>query len=336
MVAFALPPPRPDSRTLSIASLPMVVIFLGIGLVVLSREEKDTPTAAPAPPSRPSRPSVVIPFHGVQEAWRATAITLGAPITFLRLVGVWAALLWALPYGGIRIPLLIDGTISAFFEPPTGKVAPETQALVELLLLPAVFFVVPTALVAWHRYILADRMPRARLPGPDNGKRLYRLLFGASLLVFFFTWLLAKSNASDVAHLLGIANRENVLLAIYAIALVAFLYIVSAFALVFPAAAEGKLDFLPLDSVRATKPLGNSYRTGFLLSLLPFGALTAVAMLLLGRAGMTGWQLSFAQYSLLLVPVVGCFLILANCATYVTLVYRMQMGEQAIVRSVSE
>jgi hypothetical protein len=307
------------------APLPLVLVFVGIFLVSGSRNKRDSSTLPATPPVRKPQAPTIVSLSGVQEAWRATRLTVGAPVSFLRLVGVWAALLWALPYVGTHIALLGGGVISTFFETPTAKIDVEVETLVELLLLFAVIFVVPVALVAWHRYVLADRMPPSGLPRPDNGIRIYRMWFMIALfLLVLLPWQLAKSNSSDLAHLLGAASPTDVFAVVFGTASVALLYLCCPFALAFPAAAEGRLAFPTWDSVREIRYLGTSFRVGFILSLLPFGILTIASTVQIERARTDLWHASLAQYALLLVPIVGCFLALANCATYISLVYAMR------------
>ncbi len=329
--AFARVLPPPGGRVFKVVSLALAVIpMAGIGIALMPRSVAASERARARLAERKPQPLRPAAFSGVKEAWTATATTVGALFPFLRLVGPWVALLWALPYVGVHFALLRSGMIPTFFATPTGAIDPGVEiADGGLPFLFTALIGVPTALVAWHRYVIAARKPRSPLPLPDLATLRYLFRLWMLFILLSLPLRLAASNASDVARLLGISNRAGVALAIYAIGLAAILWLGSSYALVFPAVAEGNRDFLSMDAVRAAKPLGNAFRLGVFLSLLPIGAVAVASAVLNENAGLVGWRLSPAQYAFRLIPIAGVFFALANCATYLSLVYRMQVSEEA-------
>jgi hypothetical protein len=303
----------------------MRVMMAGIALTILPRSMaalRRTEQAAAAVKSSQTRKDA---FDGPGTAWSAILRVVGDWAPFARLMGPWIVLLWAVPFVGLHVAAYFDGLTANLFVAPLEKVSVATELFGErfpTLLVSA--FALPISLVGWHRHVLlgGDSKFGLSVPG-DTLRYLWRLWM--VMLMFSVLLRLVAGNAPDVARLLGGSDKllvaEVLLWAVVCVAV----YLGSAFALVFPAVAVGNGNFLGADSTRITKPLGNSFRIGFLVSLLPVGigwwALSAV----LDHFGLSGPRLSIVNYSLSLLPTAMMFFGLASCATYLSRVYATQV-----------
>ncbi|HEX4158844.1 MAG TPA: hypothetical protein VHY79_10235, partial [Rhizomicrobium sp.] len=174
----------------------------------------------------------------------------------------------------------------------------------------------PIALVAWHRYIITGEA-RGFVPYGVTARYLWRLwMLG---LILSLVAKLISANAPDLSNFLGTADKQLVTEILYWALLAIGSYRGSSFAFIFPAVAMGERDFTASDSLRLTKPLGSSFGLGFVLSLLPFGTLWWVSVVLFRRAGITGP--GSPLYALWLLPLTAMFLALAGCATYLSRAY---------------
>jgi len=255
-------------------------------------------------------------YDGVREGWAAIALVVRNWVPFVRLVGPWIVLLWAVPLVGLHIAAILTGTAHGFLDAPVGKVSAATALFAERLpytLASALAF--PIALVAWHRYIITGET-RSFAPLCVTARYLWRLW--ALGLMFSLLARLVATNSPDLAHFLGTTDKRLVSELLYWSLLALGAYRGSAFALVFAAVAMGNRDFTATDSARLTKPLGSSFALGFVFSLLPFGALWWVGIEVVRRDGIMGPSSPVSEYALWLLPVAAMFIALASCATYLS------------------
>lgn len=305
----------------------MWIMMAGIALTVLPRSMaalKRTEKAATTP--KPAEQVKNI-FSGKDEAWVAIRAVTHNWAPFARIFGPWIALLWIAPFVGLHIAAYSNGMASSLFAVPIGKMDVVTELLAERLPLLAVsIFAFPIALVGWHRYLLTSNLPAIGLGVPMGATARY--LWRLWMILFLFSILvrLVASNAPDVARLLGTSNTFLVGELLFWGVLGVEVYVGCSFALVLPAVAIENRNFVGTDSVRVSKPLGNSFRVGFVLSLLPFALACLATVQLFQHLEIAGPQLSLAGYSLWLVPTALMFLALASCATYLSRVYAAQIA----------
>jgi len=195
---------------------------------------------------------------------------------------------------------------------------------------------IPTALVGWHRYLLAQHAPRFSLPDRNVLRFLWRLW----MIVVLATVVtrVASMNARDVARLVGTEDTALVFAVLFWGCLALIVFSGSQFGLVFPAVSLGRRDFAGMDSLAMTKPLGMPFRFGFVLSLLPFAGFGYIVFWALTRMIISG-DVYFLQgidgelQSDIAFFVVAAlfFLALASCATYLSNVYASQTAPPTTV-----
>jgi len=297
----------------------ILTMMAGIFLTIIPRslaafERTKKSAAAPKPELLLQRS-----FDGTREAWTAILTVVRNLAPFAQLVGPWIVLLWAVPFIGLRIAAIVHGGALSLAALPAGTIDTATEQLGEHF--PARLtsaFAYPIALVGWHRFI-HDGTIRTFGFGASIGilaRYLWRLWMIVALIGILIALVLL--NAPDVARLLGASNRVLVTTLLFWGVLCGGTYVGSSFALVLPAVAAGNRDFLGTDSLRIAKPLGNSFRIGFMASLLPSGLAWYFSADLLDGISP---QSSLASYSLKLVPTALLFLALVSCATYLSRVY---------------
>jgi hypothetical protein len=249
-------------------------------------------------------------FRGIEQGWRANLQTLRHIGPLLRIAGPWIAIIVAANLAGSHLDELWPQYSGEF------QLRPWTGALLSV----SMAIGIPTALVAWHRHLLEDQPPRFARPN----KRVFRYWWRLWLTVFASGALVrvAALNAPDVARLVGTANVGAIFEVLYWGTLALVLLFGNKFALVFPAVALGQLDFAGMDSLVMTKPLGNAFGVGFVLSLLPWGAFGYLADVILVRMAVEGrGDLGVLTNVTLFIMTVSGFLALASCATYLSNVY---------------
>jgi hypothetical protein len=307
------------SDPISIATMWIMIagIFLAIlprSMAALKRTEKAGSTAKADKPVKNG-------FHGVGEAWAAILTVLRNWAPFAQSFGPWIVLLWAVPFLGLHIVAYHSGIAPTLFDAPVGKIDAATEVLSERLPMIVVSaFAFPIALVSWHRYVLRGAAGAFEWNTPGNIARYLWRLWMVSIL-FSVLLRVVAGNASDLARLLGTQDKLLVAKVLFWAFGCALVYVGSSSALVFPAVATGNRNFIATDSLRVTRPLGNSFRVGFVLSLAPFGCAWWGAATLLERLGLTGPHLTLPAYTLWLIPTTLLFLGLASCATYLSRVY---------------
>lgn len=310
----------------AISSAVVGIALAGSSLMILPRSIgalKRTDQVAPA--TKQSQPAKG--FSGPDEAWTAIGTVASNWTSFARLFGPWIVLLWLAPFAGLHIVAYSSGLAPNLIAAPVGKMDIAIEILAEgLPLLAASIFAFPIALVGWHRYLRSGVIPTfgLRVPTGDVLRYLWRLWM--ILLLYSVLARLVASNAPDVAGVLGTSNTLLVAELLFWGAFCLGVYAGSSFALVLPAIADGNRSFTGTDAVRISKPLGHSFRAGFVLSFLPFALAYFGAVELLNRLGISGPRLSLASYSLWLVPSALLFLALASCATYLSRVYAAQVA----------
>ena len=318
--------PRSVTGTDPISMVTMWIMMAGIALTILPRSmaalKRTEKAGAARKIDQPSRKE----FSGIDEAWSALQTVVRDWAPFARLAGPWIILLWAVPFIGLHIAAFNSGTALSLLDPPIGKVDTATELLAERL--PTIVvsaFAFPIALVNWHRYILSGTLPRIGLSAPLGVTARYLWRLWMIVLLFSILIRLAASNAPDVARLLGTPDKLLVAEILFWGVLCVEVFLGSSFALVLPAVAMGNRNFLGTDSLRVSKPLGNSFRMGFVFSLLPFVLAWWAIAELLDRFAITGPRLSLASYSLWLMPTAAMFLALTSCATYLSRIYAARL-----------
>jgi len=254
-------------------------------------------------------------FQGIDQGWRANLQTLRYIGPLLQIAGPWIAIIVAANLAGSYLDGLWPQYNGEF------QIRPWTGAFSSV----SIAIGLPTALVAWHRHLLEDQPPKFALPNKRVLRywwRLWLTLFAATALV-----RVAALNALDVARLAGTTNVDAVFEVLYWGTLALVLLFGNKFALVFPAIALGRRDFAGMDSLVMTKPLGNAFGVGFVLSLLPFAATVWLC-----DAVLTKMAIEAKSYPSLLINAgfvtmtILSFLTLASCATYLSNVYAELAG----------
>jgi hypothetical protein len=260
-------------------------------------------------------------FRGTREAGLANLATVRDIGPFLRLIGPWVVVLWAAPFVGLRIATheqIVLGVLGADHHSMNRA----SQLLSERFpFSAAAILAYPFALVTWHRHIIARKAPEAVRGSLVVATLRYLWRLYMMLIVFAVLLGVAASGASDIAHFFNLKSSAAIALALLSLLLLVELFYFSSWSLVFPAVAVGNRDFLGLDSLRLTRPLGNAFRAGLVLSLVPFGLLWGLSLLALTRVGLTGAEMSLADYAPYLAPIAFQFLALASCATYLSRIY---------------
>lgn len=322
--------PRGITGSDPISTATMYVVIAGISLTILPRSlmaQKRLDAATSKPREVQPKPRATSTIGG---GWNANVSTVRQFGPFLRIAGPWIVLLWAAPFVGIHLVAYLRGLTPSLFASSSISVDAESVVLGEQLPFLLTILAYPTVLVAWHRFILERGLPRI-MAMPDRAAMRY--LFRLWMIVLFLGIIvtLTVSNAPDLAHLLGMHNDLPAAVAISTVAMGAFVYGGSQFALVLPAIATGDRNFLGAESAYVTRRLGWRYPLGFVISLLPFGLLALASALGIYRSGISELTLStsLAPYALRLVPQALIFLALLSCATYLSWTYSERSKEYA-------
>lgn len=309
----------------------MYVVMIGISLTVLPRsiaaQKRLVVATSRLRETRAKQRSV----SGIREGWDANVAMVQNIRSFVRIVGPWIVLLWAVPLVGLHLAAYLRGITPTIFALSTVKVDVQTALFGELFpTFGMASIAYPTVLVAWHRFILQGRVPRI-MPLPDVAAMRYLFrLWMIAMLVGIIVGLTA-SNAPDLTHLLGMSDDMPVAIVILIVAACVLLYIGSQFTLVFPAVAVGNRNFLGAESAYVARRLGPSFPIGFVFSLVPYGLLAWASIETLQYADLSGPILStsLGVYAFRLIPQVAVFLALASCATYLSRVYATRSKEYA-------
>lgn len=302
------------------------IIMAGIALTILPRSMASSRRSQKAAAEPKTNQTAKKEFGGIDEAWSAIRTVVHDWRPFARLVGPWVFVLWAAPFVGLHIFAFSNGATLSLFNAPIGKIDPATKLASEgLPLIAASAFAFPIALVNWHRYILAGSIPKIGLSAPLAVTVRYLWRLWTIVLLFSILVRLVASNAPDVAEIIGSPDKQLVAGVLFWSAFCFEVYLGSSFALVLPAAAMGNRDFLGMDSLRMSKPLGSSFRMGFALSLLPFVLACWFVAGLLDRFAVIGPSSTLAGYSLWLMPTALMFLALVSCATYLSRIYAARL-----------
>jgi len=329
-VANKIPLPSDDSIKLAVMGL-FLFMLIGFSLTTMPRNIAALRRfqRAAAAPKTEQQIAKQRAFRGTRQAVSAVGETVRDFGPFLRVMGPWIVLLWAAPFVGLRLSTYEEigpGLFGADFH----SISRGTQALNELG--PSSLVAVlayPFALVTWHRHIIAKRAPDAIHGSSVMAALRYFWRLYMMLLMFPILLGLVANVTLRVAHWFGVSISFTVALALGGLFFLLIIFTFSSYALALPAVAVGNRDFVGMDSQRVTLPFRNSFAAGLMLSLLPFGLLSWFSWLALTKAGLTGAELSLADYAPYLAPIALQFLALASGATYLSRVY----GDHALATS---
>lgn len=318
--------PREITGTDPISTGTMWIMIAGIFLAILPRSMAALKRTEKAAEDTKADKPVKNGFDGVGEAWTAILTVFRNWFPFAQSFGPWIIMLWAVPYIGLHAAAFHKGLAPHFFDAPVRKIDAVTELFAERMPIALISaFAFPIALVSWHRYVLRGGAGAFGWNTPGDVLRYLWRLWMVSL-AFSVLLKLVAGNASDVASLLHTQDKLLVAKALFLTVACAFVYFGSSCALVFPAVAMGNRNFVGMDSLRITKPLGNPFRLGFVISFLPFAIAWWGIVTLLEQLGLKGSHLALAAYTLWLIPTTLLFLAFASSVTYLSRVYEARVN----------
>jgi hypothetical protein len=297
----------------------MYIFMLGIAVTVLPRgvlTQKRFERLLTKPKSQlPEGPIV----GGLREGGRAILTTVYRILPFFRLAGVWIVIVWLAPLLGLYLVSNASGhSINTLVTSTDKGAVAATFVATYFCFVLTMLVALPTVLVAWHRYILENKLPRFVLPSPNWQAMRYLFRLWIILILFGILVRIAFTNGPDLAKLLRIKDAALVSGSLFWSALVIEIYLGSSYALVFPAIALGNRQFVSMDSLVMIKRSPRAFRLGFIFSLLPLTLAWGIYAMIDRLWDQSDWLL---RYGLRAIPLTLLFVSFGSCATYISRVY---------------
>jgi hypothetical protein len=248
--------------------------FLGMVLVILPRATKgyrDYEPASKRVQQRPAPSPIVLEFPGIDAGLDAVKYVLRNIIMFLRIAGPWALVIWAVPPAVVQLVAYGNGKIANVLEPVGTKMAQDVVSTISLASLVIVGWLsVPVIAVAWHRYVLENRIPKSPLAIPDLRARRYFALTAITIAVLGAVMRVERWISTDLANLVGNSNAVTIESIGWWIFLALFVFASSPFAIMLPGVAIDDWDSDPLGFILGKGRLTRSIGVGAPFAVAPF------------------------------------------------------------------
>jgi hypothetical protein len=313
LLSFSGPPPRNGDLA---TTLMVVGCMLGILLITLPRSAKAAAQRlAVAAQQKPAAVESTSKYPALREAMASMFFVLRHPGAFALITGPWIAVFVLVPLIAFQVTAYEEGTIKTILEPVRAK--PDILTAVAMLYANIVCWIVaiPTAAVAWHRFVLENRLPRLGVALPDI--RAIRYAYRLWIFVFVIGFLnrLLGTNSGDLAREIGPDAAAKAMEAVTWLVGFAAIWLASAFALVLPAIAFDDRQMNRMDAIGAARRLGHSYGLGLVASIAPFFIAAVALEAVLGSV----FDNSFSVQQLLYFgPGILMFMAGASGATYLS------------------
>jgi len=275
-LSFGAEPPSNDHSAMAFAA---AGIMLGILLITLPRSVKAAAQRlAVAAREKPlAAATATSTYPAMHEAVASMAFVLRHPGIFARIAGPWTAVFVLVPLIAFQVTAYEQGMIKTILEPVHAKPDIPTAIAVLYATIASRIVAIPTAAVAWHRFVLENRLPRLGIALPDI--RAVRYAYRLWIFAFAIGVLnrLLGTNSGDLAREIGPDAAAKAMEAVTWLIGFGAIWLASSFALVLPAVAVDDRQMNRMDAIGAARRLGHSYGLGLVASIAPF-LIAAVAL----------------------------------------------------------